>query len=180
MYCKKCGTEINDDSEYCSQCGTKQKNDEKTESIDNADEQIIKKTNDKNSGCLKYIALFFFVIIAFILAYFIGSPQSEIDKTFKRDAGNGDITVAYDIDIKNLEMELTITPNVDIEDLTLYIVYYDKNKKLIKSQDKYIGNVEKEETIEKTIHLTNLTLEEMLNIYEIQIIVSEGKVNKFA
>lgn len=70
MFCKKCGTEINDDSKYCPKCGTKLVNETSVPSTEPISEKSFFKKNKKILiGCC--IGL----IVIFLLVAFLSSDK---------------------------------------------------------------------------------------------------------
>lgn len=174
MYCKQCGTEIADDSIYCSKCGQKQ-----SQKIENQDTISIQGELEKQEGCLKHILIIFAILITIILVFsgiaMIAQNMKTNNKTsqntndntannyiekdpqyLSREAKNSDIIIEKEIKITSLSCDLIISPQTNISNLKIKIVFYGKNDQIIFETTKNIGNVKEGIQVSKNIDLSQL------------------------
>ena len=195
MYCKKCGTKIDDDSIFCSKCGICLSNEISLTTNNEPKEEVPLVTQtekERNSdGCLAILLITIFAILAIVIAVALANyyasnnkdestpPKEGILQIIKRDATNKDIEISDSIDLSSLSIALTIHPNCDIDDLEITLNYYDKNGVFLKSQTEKIGDVEKGKKETINISITDFSLTEILKIYKTQIGVTGGSVSIF-
>ena len=141
MYCKKCGTQIDNDSEFCRKCGTKTtpiSPDIKKPNTQTTTTNIASKNSSSTFNVL--FKFFIFVVIAFFI--FAGvmkcvkefddkgssinntstsSNKNPIQQLITRDANNNDIEFETETNYKKLGVDVKIHPNCDIEDLVIKI-----------------------------------------------------------
>ena len=189
MFCKHCGTKIDDDSVFCNKCGMKQ-NSEKNQKEQN------KKTKDGDNT--KYGCLLTYAIIVVILAITFLSVvllpeacdnkrndknftenESNEPQIFTRNARNNDVTITAETNYSNLGVDIIILPKVDIEDLKIKLVHLDKNGKELLTQYKTIGNVKEGVQVKTQVQLLDFSITDMFKVYNTKIEVIEGTVSYF-
>ena len=195
MFCKKCGTKIDDDSIFCCKCGARQSVEQAESSVDApkpADEGTkiantpspsgVRPSQEEEykSGCGS-ILIIFFVMAAFLVSGCIfvtalfGKGSCSSGGSSRRATIN-DIDVDTDLNIMELGVDVVITPKEDISDLELTLVYCDNVGKEIKTQSLYIGDVEDGVKTKKTVHITDFSFSEALRISSVKIRVSGGTI----
>lgn len=193
MFCKHCGTQIDDDSIYCNKCGEKQKNNEIEEKIINAQENEVKNKNNKNGGkFIIGIIICFLITLAIITIIDINkNPEDYIkdskyedsnDDTpqlFTRDARINDVTITTETNYNNLGIDIIILPNVDIEGLEIKLIHYDKNGKELLTQYKTIGNVKEGLQVKTQVQLLDFSITDMFKVNNTKIEIIEGTVSYF-
>ena len=193
MYCKKCGTQIDDDSEFCKSCGAKQTTDESSNIP-------IQQENKKSGlGCGSIILVFIIIMALFFVGVIIVPACSEScsednsknsnnsnknqnydePQLFTRDARNSDIEIQYETNLSALAIDIVIMPNVDIEKLELKIQHYDKNGNMLLTQYKEIGNVKEGVQVKTQIKLTDFSLTDFFKVETTSITVNDGTVSYF-
>ena len=194
MFCKKCGTKIDDDSIFCCKCGARQSVEQAENSVDApkpADEgtkiastpspsgTLPPQDEEYKSGCGSVLIIFFvfaFLVSGCIFLTALFGKGSCSSGGSSRRATISDIDVDTDLNIMELGVDVVITPKADISDLELTLVYCDNTGKEIKTQTLYIGSVEDGVKTKKTVHITNFSLSEALRISSVKIRVSGGAV----
>ena len=108
-----------------------------------------------------------------------GSSSSNIPQLITRSAKNSDISidVVEDISLSNNYM---LIANVDIKGLELKFTYLDKNKKIITTVEKTVGNVVKGGQYTVSVSLSEFSFLEFLKISYSQCEVIGGTVSYFA
>ena len=175
MYCKKCGTEIDEDSEFCKKCGTNQN----TVNTNNNDDK-------ENKGCGIFVLITILVIIAIaVICTIIASNQNKNDndenvfeQIITRDANNGDIEIDSKMNLNNLGVDIIIHPNCDIENLSIKIIQYDDDGKIVKTITKNLGNVKEGVELSTSLSLTDFSITEIWSLGATEIKVVGGKVKK--
>lgn len=174
MYCKKCGEQIDEDSEFCKKCGAKQN----TVNVNN---------NNEKKGC----GIAIIVIIAFISSLIVffsidartknnnnDKGDNVIEQMFTRDANNGDIEIDSKMNLNNLGVDIIIHPNCDIENLSIKIIQYDNDGKIVKTINKNLGNVKEGVELSTSLSLTDFSITEIWSLGATEIKVVGGKVKK--
>ena len=196
MFCKKCGTKIDDDSIFCCKCGARQSVEQAENSVDAskpADEGTkiastpspsgaqSSQEEEYKSGCGSVLIIFavFVCIIALsvglVLAW--GGKNSCSGGGLSRSATTSDISVDTDLNIMALGVDVIVTPKEDISGLELTLVYCDNVGKELKTQKLYIGDVKDGVKTKKTVAITEFSLTEALQISSVKIRVSGGTVD---
>lgn len=183
MYCKHCGKEIDDESVFCNKCGEKQ---------DNLNSKNTKEDNESKKGCLTVLVIFTILIVGILFltetitlkncnnnnskdsTYEDNTPQ-----LFTRNARNNDITITTETNYNNLGIDIIILPKVDIEDLEIKLVHYDKNGNELLTQYKTIGNVKEGVQVKTQVQLLDFSITDMFKVYNTKIEVVEGTVSYF-
>ena len=180
MYCKQCGTQIDDNSIYCNKCGESQK--------------AVKFDKDSKKGCLTVFIIFMIMIIG--LLFFTetvslkncngnstntnkNNSNYDTPQLFTRDARNSDITISSETNISALAVDIIILPNIDIEDLEIKIVHYDKNGNVLLTQYKQIGNVKEGIQVKTQVELLDFSFTDMFKVDKTSISVIGGTVSYF-
>lgn len=183
MFCKKCGTEIADDSIYCSKCGQKQDTliEQNKDTAKETTQKETKefqyppefqgepykvKTKKEEKGCLWWLCLIIVVpcIITLVIIPIIwgithnekndDKPSINTPQITSRDANSNDIEIDTEMNWLSGKMDLLITPNTNINNLIVKIEYYDENDKLLFYVKESVGNVKKGTQITKKIGLS--------------------------
>ena len=186
---------MDDNAIYCSQCGTKNVFDNISEEQpknnkpeNNLHHNIDNYDKEESSGCGCFIAfvVIVLIVIAVILVAVVGegmsdgkSPAEAVNQVTSRDATNGDINIDDKLDIGSLSLELIILPNSNIDDLEITIKYLDKNRNVLKTDVKSVGNVKAGVQVTKNISLTEFSFNEILKLTYYEIRVSGGTVSYF-
>ena len=190
MYCKKCGTQIDDDSEFCKKCGTEQKeNNEIQENTANT-----KSNKPSLPGCIIWIIVTS-IIISIITVVIAGITndnkrneqtnnstndyENNEPQLFTRNANNNDIQIKYETNYSALAVDIIILPNTNIENLEIKIVHCDKNNNVLLTQYKTIGNVTKGIQVKTQMKLLDFSLSDMFKVNSTSITVSNGTVSYF-
>lgn len=144
----------------------------------------------KSYGCLIAAIL----IVVFIVGITIALVKIvDINKTndnssssggsgvhlFYRDANNGDIVCDMNSDISNLGIKILITPQQDISNLSVLISLYDKNKNVLWSTTKQLGNVTTGNQINVSYSILEIGLSNSLKGNYISVAVVGGTVSYF-
>lgn len=96
-------------------------------------------------------------------------------KVFSRDAKTSDISMNLSQEFSfNITYEMT--PKVDIEGLELTFKYYDKNKTVITTKVKYIGDVTKDVEYSITVSLTEFSFFDIFKLDSVSMTVTNGTV----
>jgi hypothetical protein len=198
-YCEKCGAEISENAIFCSHCGQKIVLNP-SQKLDDG-RNLPTEENQSHSGCggvILAILIFAIAMIIFIAAVFVRNNPNKSSSDDKkpnnsnttdndyhytpslttRTARTSDFIVDLDIDFSSLSVEITITPNEDIDDLALDIEFYDENDNLLYFTKKNIGNVKEGIQVTKKISLSELGWD-CLNIDYYIIKVANGSVSYF-
>ena len=186
MYCKKCGTQIDDDSKFCKNCGEKQT---KNESI--------KKEKSNKTKAEKTLIIMTIIVAVIVTISLIGqnckNSNNNNNKTsdnnddydynepqlFTRNARNADIQIEYENDFTELAIDIIIMPNVDIDNLEIKVQHYDKNGNILLTQYKTIGNVKEGIQAKTQMKLLDLSLSDMFKVEKTSITVTGGTVSYF-
>ena len=180
MYCKKCGHELTDDAIFCSQCGTR--TDTNSAQINNDEQKTPIQENQSGSGCSKtaitFAILMLVIVISLIVTFFpntnsknssshnnkntggsttsdtTDTTQNYVPSLFTRKANWNDMVIDFEWNWSSLSTDMIITPNTDIDDLSIQLSFYDKNENLLCTTSKYIGNVKEGVQITKKISLS--------------------------
>ncbi len=165
MYCKQCGSKIEDDSVYCSKCGIKLiKEIQKQEEID----------EDKSTEtCMKTLLT---VTIIVLLLFFIVAMSFGACNGLGRDATNNDVRIEMQESLATMSIEIYILPNVNINDLELTIDCNNDNGKLLKTVTKHIGNVKKGNQVIAYIDSSDLGFLNLISVSQTRTKVSGGKI----
>ena len=194
MYCKKCGTQIDNDSEFCRKCGTKTTPIEKSSNV--------ATTTIQNSAAgfatfIKFIiVIIFFGLILLGVAQCIdennrsssgkyyGSSSNDENKTVvqkltTRDANSYDIEFEAETNLKKLGVDIIIHPNCDIENLEIKIEILDSNEKVIETIYKDIGSVKEGVEITRTVSITDISFINNFKTRYYRVLVVGGTVSYF-
>ena len=159
MYCKKCGTQIDDDSEFCKSCGNSI-----NITINEAKEKKQQKTWKKILISIIAIGLIIFIVLL-------------LTETIKRNATKEDISTPHTkLHPEEFKIYITLISNANIENLKLQVSFYDENNSLIAVATKKIKSISKSEEIETEVNIYSITINEALNIRSWEIEVIEGKI----
>lgn len=101
------------------------------------------------------------------------SPQ-----LFSRDATNADIYIDLQQEF-SLNIKYQMTPNVDIKGLELTFTFSDKNRQVLTTKTKYVGDVTKGGQYTISISLTEFNLIDILKIENSSCTVTKGTVSYF-
>lgn len=171
MYCKKCGNDIDNDSEYCSYCGKK---------ISKTDKNSIQTAKlSKNHDFLIIISIIFSAFIILIIALASAGVFSSNIKNkdiLTRDAKADDIYISINYDF-SLEISFNINPYSEIDELELEVIFADKNHKTITTKSRYIGHVNKNTNYKISFALTEFSFTEIIKIQYISVNVVSGKIS---
>ena len=153
-------------------------------------------TEKKSHGFLKFIiAVLIIGACVFGIVKFIqyeqsqavvdgnGTTQGNTDGNthlFKRSANNNDIVVDADLDLTSFGVKCVIMPQTDIEGLVVRVNFLDKNKNIIDSVTKNLGNVTKGVQVSFSISLFDLGLSVAWNTNYESVAVIGGTVSYFA
>ncbi len=132
----------------------------------------------------------FFVIVKFA-EYQISKQQIDGSGTiqgnhggdkqlFRRSANMNDITYTLDLDLSSLGEKCTITPNVDIAGLEVTLHFLDKNKRVLDSIVKQLGNVKEGVQVSFSVSLFDIGLSVAWNTVYSSMAVTDGTVSYFA
>lgn len=162
MYCKQCGSKIEDDSVYCSKCGIKLiKEIQKQEEVD----------KDKSTEtCMRTLLIATMIVL---LLFFITALSLD---ACNRDATNNDVRIEMQESLATMSIEIYILPNVNINDLELTIDCNDGNGKLLKTVTKRIGNVKKGNQVIAYIDSSDLGFLNLISVSQTRTKVSGGKI----
>lgn len=134
MYCKKCGHEIENDSNFCKNCG---------EGI----KDVVNETSDKKDHTsLRLFLLLIFVLVAIILvaAATRFDINNNLEEAFSEKATIKDIELDfYEIPSLggNTKYGVVIQANEKIENLIIEIDFLDKDKHVLKTETIRIGKI---------------------------------------
>lgn len=155
---------------------------------------------ENNSGNHKkghpLLLTFFILLIVGLALYFIischlnnsqggnlngtgGSSSSNVPQLTSRSARNSDISIDV-VDDFSLSNKYTLIANVDIKNLELKFTYYDKNRKILTTVNKSVGNVVKGGQYTVAVSLSEFSLMEVFKISYSQCEVIGGTVSYFA
>lgn len=112
-----------------------------------------------------------------------GTTQGNNDgntNLFSRSANNGDVVIDSDLDLMSLGGKYTVLPQTDIDNLEITVNYLDKNKNLLTSKTKYLGNVKKGVQVSFSFSITDLGVSVVWNTQYESIAVTGGTVSYFA
>ena len=175
MYCKKCGTQIDDDSEFCKNCGTKQISEE------NSNTPIQPENKNKGMGCGSLILFTIITLLIAIIGFAIvpsciqscndeNKGYTQMGGGISNSGGSGNNTTTRDITGKDIEFtgkdlstgsRITVIAKSKLRNLKLKIIFYDKNQNVIHETYEYIGNMEENEKYEFVMD-TNFVNENIL------------------
>ncbi len=99
---------------------------------------------------------------------------------FRRSANINDITYNLDLDLLSFGEKCTITPHVDIDGLEITLNYLDKNKNLLDSIVKSLGNVKEGVQVSFSVSLIDISLSVALNTQYASLVVTGGTVSYFS
>ena len=112
-----------------------------------------------------------------------GTTQGNTDGNkhlFKRSANNSDISVNSDLNLSSLGIKYVILPQTDIDGLVVTVNLLDKNKNIIDSVVKSLGNVKQGVQVNFSISLLELGVSTAWNTKYESIVVTGGTVSYFA
>ena len=162
MYCKKCNTELDDNSTYCSKCGKKQK-------LNNDDKMTL---GTKIVLAIGIAPIVIMILLVFVLPLLF--PHG-IARGFVREATNEDIEIDYELNLSSLAFEIVITPNKDIKELEIYICFENKDGHRVYSHTETVGTVKQGIQVREQFQVTELTASNMFNC-KVSVLVTEGYV----
>lgn len=195
MYCKKCGTQIDNDSEFCRKCGTKTTPISKTASAEEKETE-----EDLNiSFVIKFlivVTIIFSIIVGIgfcvnsmdeksnhksnsVNNNYTGTTKEPIKQLITRDANSYDIEFEVETNLKKLGVDIIIHPNCDIENLVIKIKILDGDEKVLETIRKSIGNVKEGVEITRTVSITDTSLINTLKTRYYCIEVVGGTVSYF-
>ena len=111
-----------------------------------------------------------------------GTTQGNTDGNthlFKRSANNNDISVTSDLDLLSFGVKYAIIPQKDIDGLVVTVNLLDKNKNILKSVVKSLGNVKQGVQVSFSISLLELGISVAWNTQYESIAVTGGTVSYF-
>ena len=112
-----------------------------------------------------------------------GTTQGNTDgntKLFRRSANNNDVTINDELDLLSLGGKYIIMPQTDIDGLEITVNFLDKNKKLLDSKVKSLGNVKEGVQVSFSISLFDMGLSVAWNTEYQSVVVTGGTVSYFA
>lgn len=178
MYCKHCGTQIDDDSIYCNKCGKQQ----------NKEEQNEKSSNKNDSKFLIVISIILVILTIFIVLYFTNikdngktttDTSTETNDTSKdtsdyiRQAGINDLYITKRENYPT-SIYYIITAKRDIYDLEIDLEEYAKDGTLTRTVHFNISNLKQNETYTMKLDISNYTNNEINNIDIVYVRVVNG------
>lgn len=153
-------------------------------------------TNDeqekKSHGFLKFlIAVLIIGAVIFGIVKFVeykttvNSVTSEGNSDgskhlFSRSARNSDVEVDSDLDLSSFGAKYTIMPNTDIDDLQITVSFLDKNKNVLTSIERTLGDVREGVQVSFSVSLFDLSLSVAWNTKYESWTVTGGTVSYFA
>ena len=197
MYCKKCGTQIDNDSEFCRKCGTKTT---PISPLEKKEQRNTTQENETHNNAPAFATLFkFFILVVIAFLIFAGvmkcvqeidekgssnnkgnsNNKNPIQQLLTRDATNSDIEYEAETNIKKLGVDINIHPNCDIEDLEIKIEILDGDKKVIETINKFIGNVKEGVEITRTVSITDMSFINTLKSRYFRVTVIGGTISYF-
>ncbi len=147
-------------------------------------------SNEKKShGCL----IAFIVIIAIIAGLGFGiyklievnasKAMGNTDgntKLLSRSANNNDIICDSTLDLSSFGAKFIITPQTDIENLSVKVTLTDKNKKALYTTTKSLGNVKEGISVNFSLSIMDIGLSASLKGEYVSISVVGGTVSYFS
>ena len=99
---------------------------------------------------------------------------------FTRAARPSDILVDSELDLSSLGAKYSVTAQTDIDDLVISISFLDKDRNILASTTKTIGNIKEGQQINFTISLFDMSLSTAWNTKYETWAVTGGTVSYFA
>lgn len=168
-YCSHCGRSIDDNSRFCKHCG---------KAIGETDRQ------ENSHGCLISFIVVILVIVFIVFAVSkvidASSPNSDGKKELtSRSARNSDLEIESSEDF-SLSIDFNVTPECDIDDLELTFSFYDKNKDVLTTKVKNVGNVKEGVEYSISFSLSEFSFSNMFTIESVSCSVTGGTVSYLA
>ena len=186
MYCKKCGTEIADNSVYCSKCGQKQND---SQEFQKKPYEIKTKTDKKSP--LWWLCLIIVVpsIISLIIIPIIWNITQEMQEQQKKNEKPSTITPEiyareiepYDLDIQlapdweNLYIAAIFTPKNYINYAKVRFTFFDENRNVLYKIDEIIVAQKEDIQFIRIIHFNEIENKKAAIDY-VQYKILEGTV----
>lgn len=197
MYCKKCGSEIDNDSEFCRKCGSKTTPIEKTnnKTIQEDKNEYIKEHKESNTSFGEFFLIACAIgAVLFCLVFgisqcasknnkssnnYISTTKSTEKQLLTRNANNNDVEIDFEINLKKLGIDIKVHPNCDIKSLVICIKQYDKDGKLVETFKKSLGNAKEGIEITTSISLADFSFTEIWSLGKTAVSVYSGTVSYF-
>lgn len=206
MFCKNCGKPIDDNANFCAHCGANIKNTSANNQPTNkqpeskpvskpsstAPQKNADNTSERRGGCLLVVVSIIIVAIVFTfigISYAGGYKSCVVankdgngnyqPQVFSRAATNNDISVDFNYE-GIIAINIDVTAKSDIKDLSLTFRFLNKNSVVIKTLEKYVGNINNGETRRISISISEFGLSEIFTIQYVQADVTGGSVSYFA
>lgn len=122
----------------------------------------------------KYLLIAIIAFLLFSLTCLTGCFETT-KKVFSRDAKTSDISINLSQEF-SLNITYEMKPKVDIEGLELTFKYFDKNKTVITTKTKYVGDVTKDIKYSITVSLTEFSFFEIFKLNSVSMAVTNGTV----
>ena len=110
------------------------------------------------------------------------NPDNTDGKTSitRRSANIYDVSIDSELDLSSMGAKYTVNPKVDIDGLEITMTFLDKNKAILTTVAKTLGNVKEGIQINFTISLFDLGLTVAWNVAFESATVTGGTVSNFA
>lgn len=195
MYCKHCGSEIEDNSKFCKSCGKNLNEDKSKENIEQKKEIEYHKDEKWPTGLKVFLAIIIIVtIIGAVIGIVLGHvpknnasqnstknenriENTDDNKLLSRNANLNDLNVVWHD--HSLSYSGTVVPKTDIENLVLTFKFYDDNDNTVKTIEKRFGNITKNQQYDFTITMSEIGYTTALKISGVRYNVSSGQVKYF-